>query len=190
MRHRAARRALGQRAGMPNDRAFAAGDAAPSRRISSIVETLFRPKRSRLCARLGGRMRGGRRIRRGRNGAMRCAYCALHANRERPGFRCAHPGYLLCSELGREITIDFKADTDLDESRGRPRHDRFLSMRRCAVIGSQNLMRLHDEFISARFPSRRANRCRRGELERGPVRAHQPRFTMPEPGGNAVASSV
>jgi hypothetical protein len=75
---------------LPNDRAFAAGDA---RRISSIVETLFRPKRSRLCARLGGRMRGGRRIRRGRNGAMRCAYCALHANRERPGFRCAHPGF-------------------------------------------------------------------------------------------------
>jgi hypothetical protein len=42
MRHRAARRALGQRAGMPNDGAFAVGDAAPSRRISSIVETLFR----------------------------------------------------------------------------------------------------------------------------------------------------
>ena len=190
MRHRAARRALGQRAGMPNDRAFAAGDAAPSRRISSIVETLF-DQRGRGSARdWAGECGGGRRIRRGRNGAMRCAYCALHANRKRPGFRCAHPGYLLCSELGREITIDFKADTDLDESRGRPRHDRFLSMRRCAVIGSQNLMRLHDEFISARFPSRRANRCRRGELERGPVRAHQPRFTMPEPGGNAVASSV
>jgi hypothetical protein len=50
-----------------------------SRRIFSIVETLFRPKRSRPCARLPGRIRDARRIRQRVNGKMHFAYCALRA---------------------------------------------------------------------------------------------------------------
>jgi DNA-binding transcriptional MerR regulator len=40
--------------------------------------------------------------------------------------RCG-PKPAASSELGREIAVDFKANTDLDEGWGRPNHDQFLS---------------------------------------------------------------
>jgi hypothetical protein len=59
------------------------------------------------------------------------------------------------SELGRQIAVDFKTDADLDEGRGRPSHDQFLSTRCCLPSRLQSLKQLHDTSISvpcARHP--------------------------------------
>src|SRR5262249_33826311 len=65
------------------------------------------------------------------------------------------PKLAASSELGREIAVDLKADTDLDEGWGHPSHDQFLSMRRRPPTKLQSLKHLHDGLISVpcRSPS-------------------------------------